>query len=571
MASSIEAKCFTLLFKGKNNTYVKNKLPKTKPEPGKKIKTTITNNEGKVDADLLMHHLDGDFGVGICPVSTDGRCFFGVLDIDYYKPKIRKVLKFIRDFELPLMPFRSKSGGLHLYLMLSKSVTARAMRTALNEIAEDLSLEEMFGKGKVEIFPKQEKAEGFGSSVTLPYFNCENPYTYLLDLEGNPVPFKEAMTYIKMHLTSLEAVKESLSNLPYNDAPPCIQKLLISGEVGGEDTGRNNFLFSFALYASKKYGDNFESYVTELNSTFEAPVTDDEVNNIVKSIKEHEYSYKCKDIPCCGYCNKNECRKREFGLGRDKGHFADIDYGPLFRYLAADPYYIWKLKRKDQEDYKDIVFKDEGAILDQKNFAKLCVRYLNFAPRQVAQNDWFMTINKALASIKNVEVKQESDTSGLSVIRNAFVKYLANKQSHRNAPFQIHTGLCVKQEAEENGKPVTKYYFKHEGFEEYLRNKKIVFDMQMLGENLRSFGAKNDTLTYTNSLGEEKKVDCWSKEEDKEIESMYEGFKEIEDNDKALSIAGAVSEVSNVAEEETGKEEDRLYTEEDKKNAADLF
>ena len=118
MITTSQAKRFALLFKGKTNTYVKNLLPKEKPAKGEKIKTTITNEKGKVDDNLLMSHLSGEFGVGICPVTTDGKCLFVVLDIDYYKGKIRKMLDIIRDYQLPLVPFRSKSGGLHCYLFL---------------------------------------------------------------------------------------------------------------------------------------------------------------------------------------------------------------------------------------------------------------------------------------------------------------------------------------------------------------------------------------------------------------------------------------------------------------------
>ena len=203
MVSSIDAQRFLQIFKGKSNTYVKNNLPKEKPEKGVKTKTKITQVEGKVDKELISQHLDGDFGVGICPINTDGKCYIGVLDIDSYGAKIRKVLDFIRDYQLPLLPFRSKSGGLHVYLILSKSVSAKSMREILSQIVYFFALDELYGKEKVEIFPKQDtlKEESFGSCITLPYFNAEEPYTYLLDLDGNPVEFKEALDYIQKHFT----------------------------------------------------------------------------------------------------------------------------------------------------------------------------------------------------------------------------------------------------------------------------------------------------------------------------------------------------------------------------------
>ena len=566
MVSNIDEQRFLQIFKGKNNTYVKNELPKTRPQEGEKIKTKITNNEGKVDKELLSHHLLGDFGVGICPVNAEGKCYFGVIDIDMYKPKIKRVLHFIKEYQLPLLPFRSKSGGLHVYLILTKSVSAKTMRETLNNISYYFSLDMLYGKGKVEVFPKQDKAEGFGSSITLPYFNCENPYTYLLDLDGNQVEFKDALEYIQKHLTTIEAVKDALEKLPYNDAPPCIQRILLSEEVGGEDTGRNNFLFSFAVYAKKKYGSGFESYVEAINSSFESPLEGSVVDQTCASVRDNEYIYKCKDIPCNGFCNKTECKKREFGLGRDKGHFTGVDYGQLFRYMTAEPYYIWKLRLQGQEQWKDVVFKDEGYLLDQKNFAKMCVRYLNQAPMQVSNNDWYSILNSVLPNIQNVEVKQESDTSGLSIVRNAFILYLANKQTRRDTPYQVRGGLCYRKV--ENGK--AKFFFTAQGFTKYLQNQKVNFDMALMRETLKQFGAIEDILVYTNSFGEEMRFPCWSKEEDESINEAYVGTMEIENGDKAnMGIVG-VSEADNVLVPESNSDE-KPYSDEDLKNAQELF
>lgn len=563
MINNVDVQRFTLLFKGKTNTYVRNELPKEKPEAGQKIKTKITNNEGTVDKSLMMKHLNGDFGVGICPVNAEGKCFFSVLDIDYYQPKIKRVLHFIKEYQLPLLPFRSKSGGLHVYLMLSKAVSAKTMRELLNQIIYYFSLDMLYGKAKVEIFPKQDKAEGFGSSVTLPYFNAEKPYTYLLDLEGNPVPFREAIDYVQHHLTSVEAVKEALEHLPYNDAPPCIQRILISEEVGGEDTGRNNFLYSYAVYAKKKYGNGFEDYVKEINDNFESPLEDAVVEQTCTSVREHEYVYKCKDIPCNSFCDKTACRKREFGLGRDKGHFTGVDYGKLFRYKTAEPYYIWQLRLQGQEKWVDVIFKDEGYLLDQKNFAKMCVRYLNQAPMQVSNNDWYAILNSVLPNVQDVEVKEESDTSSLSMVKFAFIKYLANKQARRDMPSQIRVNLCVRKEI--NG--VTKYYFTHIGFAEFLKNQKITFDFGMLRETLKQFGAQEDVLVYDDSFGEEKHFPCWSKVEDKNIEDAYNGAMEVEQGDKqALSVGDATN-----TEEIEVKDDEKPYTEDDKKEGEGLF
>ena len=569
MISNLESQQFLTLFLGKTNSYVKNELPKERPERKGKFKTKITQVEGKVDKELMVHHLEGDFGVGICPVNAEGKARFGVLDFDIYSSEVRKVLDVIREYQLPLLPFRSKSGGLHVYLMLIKAIPAKEMRDILERIKYNFSFDEIYGKNKVEVFPKQNsvKEGGFGSAITLPYFNAEEPYTYLLSLDGEKIDFKEALIYIQKHITTVENVTEILDNLPYNDAPPCIQRILLSEAVGGEDTGRNNFLFSFAVYAKKKYGTGFESYVEAVNEKFSSPLAESDVTAICTSVSQNEYIYKCSDIPCNSFCNKVTCKKREYGLGRDKSHFTGIDYGQLFRYQAAEPYYIWKLRLHGQEEWKDVVFKDEGYLLDQKNFAKLCVRYLNQAPMQVSSNDWYAILNSVLPNIQNVEVTSESDTSGLSVVRNAFISYLSNKQARRDSPYQIRVGLCVRQTTSEGE---AKYYFTHKGFYEYLRNHKIDFEVSLLRETLKKFGAVEDVLIYTNALGEEKRFPCWSKEESKDIAEAYEGIMEIEKEDKAGLSLDSISEASNKEAEEK-QEKAKSYSEEDRKEAEEFF
>ena len=566
MVSLTDAESFFLLFKGKSNTYVRNELPKEKPEPGVKAKTVITNNRGEVNAELIAHHLDGDFGVGICPVCADNKCFFGVLDIDYYKNRIRKMLDIIREYQLPLLPFRSKSGGLHCYLMLSKSIPAKKMRELLERIAYVFCLNELYGKGKVEVFPKQDKAEGFGSSITLPYFNIGKEYTYLVDLEGNKISFDDALVYIKRHLTTIEDVEEVLDNLPYNDAPPCLQRILLTQAVGTKDSGRNNFLFSFAVYARKKYGDDFEEYVKEINDKFEEPLDETTVENTCKSVKNNEYMYKCKDIPCNAFCNKTECRKREFGLGRDKGHFSNVDFsGQIYRYNAEDPYYVWQLRLIGQENWVDVRFKNEGDILEQFNFAKLCVRYLNHAPTKVSPNDWYAILNTVLPKIINVEVKAEVDTSEKAMLHNEFITYLSNKQAKRDSPYQIRAGLAYY----ENKNGTGKYYFLHSGFMEYLNNRKVHFEVSSLGENLRAFGAVPDNFIYFNSNGEQRNCPCWSKEEDEIIRNAYYNNIEIEEGDKASQGITPLGYADNKDIKEDSVE--KSYTQEDLKDAENLF
>ena len=515
MISNIVVIRFLTVFKGNTSFYNKNELPKVKPEGGK-FKTKITTVKEKLTKEEIARHLDGEIGIGLSPISNDNKVFYAALDIDCYDSRLDKMLDFIREYNLPMIPFRSKSGGLHVYIFFTKAVSACSARGLLEDIIYYFSLEDIYGKGKVEIFPKQTdlKEGACGSCLCLPYFNAEDTYNPMIDCDKNTYGVEEALDYIQKHMTTMEDMRNILKNLPFSDSPPCLQKVLLAHLIGSEDSGRNNFLFSFAVYAKKKYGNGFETYVQEVNNGFECPLEDSVIDQICDSVNNNEYYYKCKELS--PYCDKVHCKKREFGLGineNGKSHFTGIEYGTLTRVLSAEPYYKWLLRLQGTEEWKECIFKDEAYLLDQKNFQRVCLRYLNYAPRNVSPNDWNSTLNTVLPNIQTEVVKKESDTSGMNMIRNAFLDYLSNKQARRDSPYQIRVGLCVRQV--QNG--VVKYYFTHNGFLEYLRTKKINFDYNMLRETLKMFGAKEDTLIYTNAQDEIKNFPCWSKTDDDEL------------------------------------------------------
>jgi hypothetical protein len=258
------------------------------------------------------------------------------------------------------------------------------------------------------------------------------------------------------------------------------------------------------------------------------------------------------------------CRTREFGLGRDKGHFSNVDFcGQIYRYNAEDPYYVWQLRLQGQKDWVEVRFKNEGDILEQFNFAKLCVRYLNHAPTRVNPNDWYAILNTVLPRIVNIEVKAEVDTSEKAMLHNEFIAYLSNKQAKRDSPYQIRAGLAYYEK--KNG--VGKYYFLHNGFIDYLNNRKVRFDLSVLGDNLRSFGAEPDTFVYFNSNGEQRSCPCWSKVEDEAIKNAYYNNIEVAEGDSMQGI----QPLGYATNKEEVEEKEVPYTEEDLKDAESLF
>jgi hypothetical protein len=88
--------------------------------------------------------------LGIVPIREDNRCKWGCIDIDTYPFVHKAFIKKIRDKDIPMILFRSKSGGAHVFLFTKEFVAASLMRERLKKIAGTL------GYAKAEIFPKQD-------------------------------------------------------------------------------------------------------------------------------------------------------------------------------------------------------------------------------------------------------------------------------------------------------------------------------------------------------------------------------------------------------------------------------
>jgi len=509
---------FENIFKGNDRFYIENNIDKDFKKDGGKVKSNPYFKNSKVMQSNYIDHLSGEYGLGICPLTDDGTVTFGCIDVDSYSDDLMNVIKAIYSIGLPVAPCRSKSGGLHIYLFVSKPIQAKSMIKTLKAISSFFGLDRTY-TGKVEFFPKQQSlgSGANGSCITIPYYNSINTKSYLWNTLLEPSPVEDAVRYFKRIRTTISDVNNILNEAELSDAPCCIQTIIISS-VLGKNSGRNNFLFTCAVYLRKKYGDLFRQYLDEFNSRLSEPVSDKEISAIEASVKSHEYNYKCNDIPCSVYCNKLECSKREFGVGSDKGHFSGLEYGSIVRVLSAEPYYQWNLKiNGGSGDFKLITFKDETSLMDQKFFAKLCLRYLNFVPARMKDNDWFTVLNTILPKIQEVTVDRATDTTLKAELYDAFLSYITQKRAGAGSPVHVKMQFSYKQD--------NKYFFLKSGFQRYMDVQRIRYTGENIRELLLSFGAKSDTLVYTNISGKVQNIPCWSKEIDDDVierEAFYD-------------------------------------------------
>ncbi len=397
---------FASIFVGNANVRGVNETSEEKEENGKRKSTNYTKTE-KVTEAHYQDHLEGKIGLGIVPIRADNTCSFSVIDIDVYYKEHLHVLSFIKKTNLPLIPFRSKSGGLHLYVFWEKPIKAKDAVEIMSTIRRTMLLDK-----KTEIFPKQTfiKSDSAGNWINLPYYHAEQTERYMMDENGRPLSVDEALYSIRDRMQTKTNIESIISNLPLSDAPPCLQAIYLSGET----SNRNLYLFSLARYFKTKVGDDFEFAVVEANNLLTKPIPIDELQKtVIATHKKKEYSYKCKDEPICSICDKEECKKRKYGIGGDE--VSELSFGDFIQYASDPPYYEWMINEKA------LKFWSESDIIGQNAFRNLCFRHLAILPGRLAEPAWTKIINSALQNMIVKAVEQEMDISSGSL----FVSYIA--------------------------------------------------------------------------------------------------------------------------------------------------
>ena len=360
-------------------------------------------------------HLNGVKGLGVVPIQRDeNKSKFFVIDIDVYQPgREQQVLESIKNYDMPLNIFKSKSGGYHLYLFYKTFIPAKIAREHADKFIRLLAIDKLATNGKtaIEVFPKQStlSKDQVGNWINLPYYdavNCiANKRQHMIDVTGNPLELKSALMHIRMKkLYTTQDIEDYFNNLEFSDAPPCLQSMFYLNNL---HEMRNNFLFSYGVYFKKKEEDSFDIAMYQFNAALPEPLSDRELENtVIKSIRKQGYGYKCKEMPCLDFCHKAECKKRTYGVC-DGGLISELTFGTLRQIKMDPPYYEWEINGAT------IRFNNENDILKQDNFRMLCFRHIYYTPFKIKDAEWTKIVNGALAEI---EIKDENSDGGMGDI-----------------------------------------------------------------------------------------------------------------------------------------------------------
>ena len=500
-----------------------------------------------VSIDIYKAHLNGTFGVALSPLINQIRisgkelrnvCAYGVIDIDVYDYDFMPLIGRLYADGFKFSAFRSKSGGLHLYFIFSGYENAAEVRIALNKIVMLYGMAKLFNDGKVskvEVFPEHDEVKpGVNDKgVFLPLFNsvdeCPNK---LVSADGVLLGIQKAIPIVESQMTTLEALNNVITALPYGDAPYCIQAILLSGALWS-GSHRNDFLFTVAIYLKMKLGADGLTVdaISEANERLIEPLESTDVASCYNSVASRDYPIlgQCKKEPMCSFCDRKQCKERAFSaVKKDKGNVSsNIEFGQVVRMKAETPYYMLEARLAGTEDeFKLLRLDTSENLLNQRMVQKECIDKLNQVMWTVKQQVWEERLNDVMSRIVEKEVARETDTTEMSDLRELFYRYLTHKQAQANSPYRV----VLKQVYVADGT----YYFRTDGFKEYLRIAKFVIGRTNLREQLVSYGCKEGSIDYTRRDGTAQRLTCWSKPTDGVLENMTVIYDDATDQDEEV-------------------------------------
>lgn len=411
--------------------------------------TAKTLKRGPTQEDWKLH-VEGKRPLGIVPIQQDNSTVWGSIDYDVYDDSLLDLLKRVEGSKFPLVPCRSKSGGLHLFLFTTEPVPARKMQDVLREMAAALGISDS------EIFPKQatlliDRGDQ-GSWMVMPYFggnfDGKLQMQHGLRVNGGDIGLSEFVRIAeKLRQTPAQMDELQLQSLtpkpkpqpakrgskkaadrgptaddtdvPFGDGPPCLVHL--TQGAGVSQGGQNNTLFHMAVYFKRKYPDDWVSHLQNAaQNNMDPPYPLSQLDGLIKSHTKRDYQYKCKDEPMRSHCDSILCRKKRFGV-TGGGGMVMPKINSIMKLNSSPP--VWFL---DIEGAKVECQTEDLQRWDRMQ--RILMEKLDNPFGVIPQPVWLQIIQEAMSNDK-VEVIQVSQDAG---VEGEFLElleiYLTNRQ-----------------------------------------------------------------------------------------------------------------------------------------------
>jgi hypothetical protein len=367
---------FQKLFQGSDTYYGESKPKGTKRPDGKDEYKSWINQNPIQDSDW-SDHVNGSRHVGVVPIRDDSTCSWGVIDVDRYNLDHITLIKIIRERKYPLVPYRSKSNGLHLILHVDGTVPAKLMREKLIEIASDLGVKDettdIFpAQDYVDLTPQDWNEKKKGNFVNLPYQKAARTTRMALYDNGMGVPFIDLYNYVQKFIVKPEDLHkintETTEDPKLKDYPPCVQGFIKNKVKEGH--GRNDAMFNCAVLCKKINPDEHEwpELFREINKIVgEPPLSGKELNTLINQHKKNEYGFRCGTSIAKAHCDQRKCLTKKYGINRNESM---PEVGKLIKYnVYPEPYWVLpvngvNIKLDNKELYSQRLFAEKLQTAD---------------------------------------------------------------------------------------------------------------------------------------------------------------------------------------------------------------
>lgn len=430
-----------VLFGGHGSAHGTHGVPEKKPGSVKwEIKSTAETRRGPVTEEMWQDHLDGKLPVGIIPIREDSTCSWGSIDVDEYGDgdqdwggSLLELVARIEKAKLPLVPCRSKSGGLHLFIFTKEPQPAGAFQAVLRDVAASLGL------AGCEIFPKQSQVlterGDVGNWMVMPYYGDtyggkireqvgvkrtgaeQTVEEFLKMAEGHLLTAGEFEAVGKKRTSARRGANGRAPAEPFGDGPVCLQHLAVEGVSAG---GQNNTLLMMGIYYKRADPAHWKARLEEANRKFLSPPgSSDGVQAVIRSLEKKDYEYTCKVEPMCSHCDSALCRTRKHGVGGGANY--PIISG-LSKLTTEPP--LWFV---DVEDTRLSVGTVD--LMNYTKFQQVCADRVHKFYGNMKQADWVRVLSTASEGLTLIEAPPELGISGR--FQELLEQYLTNRSRGR--------------------------------------------------------------------------------------------------------------------------------------------